>query len=621
MDIGNFDSRPASILEYIKRNPSSALSTRWVFDLPEAEQEECLVKMIENAAFPETWMVYFDYAERNRITVTDDIALEAIHSVGLDPHSAPLWLKVIDICCGEGKKRELFHMALQVPLYQQNMVYKVYRTFESDAAKRSGEKVGNHLALSDINHFSEMLKTEPRWPDRFVDSSACSSYQRNVLCSQWNILLQTLLGRCDQDSMRELHLRRAELAFRQMCSQFPNEDVCWYTYACFMAVKMNDHVQALEILKRGRASSSEVSVALWLAEPLLNRDFQLEQPLTKDKVNAQLFIQRLYANTARNLLQNKKCLRDIGKRAVAENVSDWKLYHQWASAERSVLRDQSMTSKIYERGISCVSKSPKDAILFSNEAMKYHLWRQDERQVVGYSELQIELLSTSQHDGWVRAGWNYLVNAESMIGLPSLPKTLDRRAERNNDLPYKSIIERYRVGSYIPCADRDLDWIEFVNDITRIRREEQEHIFQAVTPIKNSSISVPAPRKFVGASPDTSLWCPIEMAPKHEGVSIKDPDEIVGPRYLRGRLVYKLTLDDKTAARLRREEYMRGKREGMDEKHTPAGAAQSALQLLVERLGAKRWNETQLRLCRLVSAEWLMNTLAMGDLDLAKKKA
>nr|CCC95772.1 unnamed protein product [Trypanosoma congolense IL3000] len=618
MEDSNSDN--ASPLEYIRSNPSTALSARWVFDLPDDQQEQCVISMIQNAAFYETWMSYFEYTERKGITVTEDVALEAIHSVGLDPYSAPLWLKVINIVDNDQRKRDLFHMALQVPLYQQTAIYNAYKTFESDFAERNGGATSDMLAYAEVAHFSEILQLEPHWPDRFVDTSRCSSYHRSILCTQWNNLLQVLLSECEQDVLRDLHLRRTELAFRQMCSQFPSEDVCWHVYACFVAIMMDDRPQALEILEKGRVYTKGDSTALWLVEPILREDSSLAERMPKSKIGNQMLFQRLLAEAARDTLHIKKRLRDIGKGAVANSISDWRIYQQWASIERCVFRDSSMTSKIYERGTACVSKSFKDTVLLSNEAVRYHLWRQDERQVVGYSELQIEQLSSSRHNGLVKASWNSFVNAESAMGLPSLLKTIKRRAEQNNELSHKSIIERYRVGNYIPCSSEDLDWIEFVDDLTKTRREEQEHILHMVTPAKYVGLSIPPSDKFRGSMPDVSLWCPVALSSKFEESPIQDPEEVAGPRYLRGRLVYNVVVDEKTASRLRREELMRKNKDTCELQERLADHTQGALQILVERLNTKKLNDAQLLACRHLSPEWLMGTLARGDLDLSSKR-
>ncbi|RNF07060.1 uncharacterized protein Tco025E_07445 [Trypanosoma conorhini] len=421
---------------------------------------------------------------------------------------------------------------------------------------------------------------------------------------------------------KDLQLRRIELAFRQLCSQFAHEDVCWYAYACFVAVELKDDIQAREIVEKGLCCIGDNSIALRSLQALLSKS-ELEPDYTfKDLVKEGILLQRLCANSANESLKNRKRFRDVGKTAAANRISDWRFYHQWASAEQCVLKDAQMASKVYERGMSCAAKSLKDAVLLSNEAVKHHLWRQDEREVLGYSERQIELLSSTQHEGLIRASWNQLVHVESILGLPSLPKTLKRRAEHCGGVARKSVIERYRVGNYIPCSDEDLDWLEYVDDLFKARKEEQEPVFEGVTPLKHMTLATDTMSHLIPLLPDASLWTTFEMCPNRERSSgTEDADEIVGSRTLRGRLVYKLKIDDKTEARLKREAQLRHEKENKDVGSKTLKGPHTALQALVERLEAKNWNATQLRMCRVLNAEWLMSTLTHGELDLRKRRS
>ncbi|RNF07061.1 uncharacterized protein Tco025E_07446 [Trypanosoma conorhini] len=115
MEVHSDDECPLLLGEYIRSNPSSAISARWVFELPDEEQGDCVAKMVENAVYQETWLSYFKYAAKKEIPVTEEIALEAIHSVGLDPYSAPLWLKVVELCSNEEKKRKYFNWRCECP--------------------------------------------------------------------------------------------------------------------------------------------------------------------------------------------------------------------------------------------------------------------------------------------------------------------------------------------------------------------------------------------------------------------------------------------------------------------------------------------------------------------------
>ncbi|EAN82522.1 hypothetical protein, conserved, partial [Trypanosoma cruzi] len=170
MELYSDDNCPLFLSEYIRSNPSSAISARWVSKLTDEEQGDCIAKMVESAVYQETWLSYFEYAEKKEISVTDEISLEAIRAVGLDPYSASLWLKVIELCSNEEKKRELFQLALRVPLYQQGLVYKAYKNFESEVAKQSGHSISSFPSLSEVMQYSKILETEPVWPDRFVTS-------------------------------------------------------------------------------------------------------------------------------------------------------------------------------------------------------------------------------------------------------------------------------------------------------------------------------------------------------------------------------------------------------------------------------------------------------------------
>ncbi|EAN85196.1 hypothetical protein C3747_107g90 [Trypanosoma cruzi] len=621
MELYSDDNCPLFLSEYIRSNPSSAISARWVFKLTDEEQGDCIAKMVESAVYQETWLSYFEYAEKKEISVTDEISLEAIRAVGLDPYSASLWLKVIELCSNEEKKRELFQLALRVPLYQQGLVYKAYKNFESEVAKQSGHSISSFPSLSEVMQYSKILETEPVWPDRFVDVQTANRARKDAVIAQWNSLLNFMFEKYEECLIsKDLYLRRIELAFRQLCSQFSHEDICWYAYACFVAVDLKDEIQAREIVEKGRCLIGDNSIALRSLDALLSNSDLESVNRFNDILNKGIFLQRLYANAANASLQNRKRFRDVGKIAAANSLSDWRIYHQWAFAEQCVLSDIQMAARVYERGISCAANSLKDAVLLSNEAVKYHLWQQNEREVLGYAERQIELLSSTQHEGFIRASWNQLVHAESILGLPSLTKTLRRRAERCVDFARKSIIERYRVGNYIPCSDEELDWLEYVDDLFKARKEEQEPVFEGVTPLKHLTLSTDLTSYPDPVLPDVSLWSTFEMCPNREHSSgAEDSDEVVGSRTLRGRLVYKLKIDEKTVARLKREAQLRQEEnKGVDSK--ALNGPHTALQALVEKLESKRWNASQLKMCRILNAEWLMNTLTHGELDLRKRR-
>ncbi|ESL11045.1 hypothetical protein TRSC58_01214 [Trypanosoma rangeli SC58] len=471
--------------------------------------------------------------------------------------------------------------------------------------------------------YSKILEIEPSWPDRFVDVQTTKSDRRDAVIVQWNSLLQFMVEKYEEFHLpKDLQLRRIELAFRQLCSQFSHADVCWYAYACFAAVDLNDDMQAREIVEKGLCCVGDNSIALCSLKALLSKSGLESENTLKNLLKEGILVQRLYANTANESLKNRKRFRDVGKTAVANCISDWIFYHQWASAEQCVLKDMQMASKVYERGMSCAAKSLKDVVLLSNEAVKHHLWRRDERGVLGYAERQIELLSSSHHEGLIRASWNQLVHAESILGLPSLPKTLRRRAEHCVDVASKSVIERYHVGNYIPCSDEDLDWLEYINDLFKARKEEQEPVFEGVTPLKHRTIATDLMTRSSPVLPDTDLWSSFEMCPNRDNSSAaEDADEIVGSRTLRGRLVYKLKIDDRTEARLKREAQFRQEKKVKDMGSKSLKGPHSALQALVERLKAKNWNATQVRMCLILNAEWLMNTLTHGELDLRRRRS
>nr|CCC54218.1 conserved hypothetical protein [Trypanosoma vivax Y486] len=307
MELDDNEEHDDSLVEFIRTNPSSAISARYVKLLRTEEKEECIMTMIENAAYQETWMSYFDYTENKGIVVSDEIAFEAVNDVGLDPCSAPLWLRVIHLCSDDTKKRELFHLALRLPLYQQYEIYKAYKSFEADVAKSDEQTSNSCLAFSEVIPYTDILKNEPIWPDRFVNVATCDELQRSNLCLQWNLLLPVLLDNCEKrDEFHDVNIRRAELALRQLCSQFAFEDVSWYVYATFVAVVMDDKKQASDILRRGKVTIANASIGLCICDAVLNQLDHVGDKVEKQTVNYQLFLQRLYANTANDSLQSRK---------------------------------------------------------------------------------------------------------------------------------------------------------------------------------------------------------------------------------------------------------------------------------------------------------------------------
>ncbi|EPY25223.1 hypothetical protein STCU_06781 [Strigomonas culicis] len=151
------------VKEYIDAHPSSALSAGYVFELDSEEQKEYIVKITNDAVYCDSWEAYFLFAHEHQIPISEEVALEAVQSVGLDPLSVPLWLEAIECCPTAERKRELYHLALGIPLYKSDALYRGYKQLEED------EHGVVDFTEANSRDVASLLAKEAPWPDRYTE--------------------------------------------------------------------------------------------------------------------------------------------------------------------------------------------------------------------------------------------------------------------------------------------------------------------------------------------------------------------------------------------------------------------------------------------------------------------
>lgn len=598
--------------EFARLYPKSAISARLVLTLDSNEQRDLVVSLIDDAVYCESWEAYFEFAERSNVIITEDVAMAAVQAVGLDPLSAPLWIKAALCCETPDARRSVFEFGLSVPLYGWRRLFAVYREHCP-----IHEENQHDLSEADCERVATVLAAET-WPDRYarLDTDGEAEEVRQA----YDRLIEAMLATLETPAIaQELQMRRIELAMRQMCTQLPGDDSCWYQYALFQLRLLEDAEGAKKTLSSALPSAGS-SLALEslssVVDGALGASSGDAEPGTLSAV-AVLVWQRRAAEdlVAGGVSKDRiRALRAAGKAAAQQGLGDWKIFSQWRCAEDVAARDSKMAERVFENGMICCSHSPSDAVLLGSEAAQYHLLLRHERETLGYAEQQIEQQSSLHHRGRIMASWNNLVRIESLLGL-SFSKAAKRRGEAFPQSRITTFMEHCRVGDYLPCSRRTFQWVRFAEDFNVDKASVEETPFHGVVPPRNAGMATKRPRAVDCETPDDSVWdeyvAPPNCLPSPDE---ENPDEVTGARELRGKLVYRVKVDARTAARCRREERTRQRSRAGEEAAERGGA----LGVLLRRVRSLSVSPVQTKRLQTISADWLIRVLTAAELDLER---
>ncbi|KAG5485439.1 hypothetical protein LSCM1_07523 [Leishmania martiniquensis] len=600
------------VKEFVQRFPKSALSAKLALSLEGADQRNLVLLLIDEAVYCDAWEAYFEFAERSKVAITEEVALAAVQVVGLDPLSAPLWVKAAACCESLASRRSLYEFGLSVPLHGWQQLFEEYRRcIDSDEG-------GHAISEAECRCVSSVLSAES-WPDRYAKVEAAAEAEEIRLA--WLNLISTMLKSLDSGAIdRDLQLRRIDLAMRQMCTQLPGDDSCWYQHALFQLRILEDADGAKKTIASGIAAAGP-SFGLENIAAVLDDASNISSSIgtsSGDVLSATkvLVQQRRAAEELASTGITKegvRALRSVGKSAAQQGLGDWKIFSQWRSAEDMAARDTKMAVKVLENGMICCSHSPIDALLLGSEAAQYHLLQRHERETLGYAEQQIEQQSGLHHRGKIMASWNNLVRIESLLGL-SFSKAATRRAELFPQSRIATFMEHSRVGDYLPCDRNTFRWVRFIEDFNMDKASVEETPFHGIVPPRNKAVAVKHGLVVECETPDDLQWEPFVPPPSCLPSREEDnPDEVTGARELRGKLVYRVKVDPRTAARCQREKAAR-QRSKMGEEAERGGA----LGALLQRSRAVNLTVGQTKRLQSISADWIVHVLTASELDLER---
>ncbi|GET86241.1 hypothetical protein, conserved [Leishmania tarentolae] len=599
--------------EFVQRFPKSALSAKLVLSLETTEQRDCIVSLIEDAVYCDSWEAYFDFAERNGVVITEDVALAAVQAVGLDPLSAPLWARAAVCCESVESRKSLYEFGLSVPLRGWQLLFEEYRRCTD------GNVDENVLSESECCCVSNVLTGE-KWPDRYAKLDT-EAEAEDVRQGWLDLISSMLMGLAGTPISKDLQVRRIELAMRQMCAQLPGDDSCWYQLALFQLRILEDIEAARRTVASGIAAAGS-SFALENMASVVDgvaSASESSSSLSTDVLTAiRALIQQRRA--AEELIsdgitkERVRALRSVGKAAAQQGLDDWKIFSQWRCAEDMAAQDTKMAAKVLENGMICCSHSPTDALLLGSEAAQYHLLQRHEREALGYAEQQIEQQAGLHHRGKIMASWNNLVRIENLLGL-SFSKASKRRAELFPQSRISLFMENCRVGDYLPCDKNTFEWVRFVEDYQVDKASVEETPFQGIAPPRSKAVAIKRMLQVECEMPEDSQWEPLVPTPSClPSREEENPDDVIGPRELRGKLVYRVKVDARTAARCQREKATR-ERSKMGVKDVERGGALGAL---MRRVCPVNLTVGQTKRLQSVSTDWIVRILTVSELDLER---
>lgn len=585
---------------FVVEHPTHPLSAKLFFCLSPDDQERLIVSIVENAAFSDSWITYFTYAAAAQAKVSRDVAFEAVRHVGLDPFSAQLWITAASICESAEDARELYQLGLSVPLFEWDALYRAYCNFEVENNNAPPKLVGHFPFLQD-----------ERWPSRYAPNKTKDDL--GELFHSWQLLIQNLgeslqTKRVDFD----MQCRRIDVAFRQMCIHLPQCDSCYYQYALFQVKLLNDNSGAIETLRTGLEKVNSESFSLQNLLHVLCEG-NLPEPLCSDTIKVLAPMRALGEKITKSESSEQlvKDLRSLGKRAASSGLGDWKVYSQWFEMEHLICKDSRMASVVLKNGGLCCSRGEDDGTLLANEALSFHLSQRNETETRGCSEHLVDLSRKCKNYGTSTEAWNTLLKTENLLN-SFVSSESRRRKELGDRSEIESFMDRYRVGIFAPCSAYAAKWFKFTQDFQTSWNHEHNAAYDCEIPSSGKAISFASRAVEPYVMPQ---WSGPRFAAKSDGRKIpdsNDPDEIVGPRSFRGRLIYHLKVNKMTAFRVRKEQKIsdpRKKRATEGLKDSPIGHLVHGLkQIVVDTEHPKRQKK--------VSFQWLADFLSRSELEL-----
>eukprot|EP00796_Vickermania_ingenoplastis_P000703 gene703-382_t len=545
-----------------------------LFELPLQDQSEFILSLIENAAYCESWEAYFDFLESSGATLTSDIAYEAVRSVGPDPMSASLWIRAASTCEQETDTRTIYQLGLSVPLFDWNVLYSSYLEFE---------KLHDQAPVKPIiNPYPTVA--EEHWPCRYTLVE--SEEQGNDIYQEWQVLLQHMSESLSNGSIvKDMQCSRLDLAFRQMCIQLPQMDVCYYQYALFQVTTLKDTQSALNTIQMGLAKAG-CSFALSNLQVVLQEGGH--EIKTDDGTFLWLSSMRISSEKIQEAGPSKEMVRGLrktGKTAASQGVGDWKVYSQWYAAEHLAVKDARMASEVLEKGSICCSSNTLDSIMLKSEAVSFHLVQCNETETRGFAEQLVEVSRQSKEHGTLLEAWNTLGKTEDLLG-----SSVETR--RCKEFSHRSFVDafldRYRVGVYSPCSAYAAQWLALSRDFQSSCNHDYHTMYDEMTPASKKAISFrKLARECVEVEPDHVCWDSFVREDSSPVPDAANPDEVVGPRsnqHNRGRLMYHIQVDDPTSSRAKKQQRLMVSRKSqltVTERHSPMWRLIQKLQRVV----------------------------------------
>lgn len=589
---------------FIARNPSHPQSSNLIFELPESERHELILSLIQDAAFCDSWEAYFNFSFASNIQLQSDVAFEAVQSVGVDPMSARMWILAASICDTDSDASEIYQLGLTVPLFEWDLLFASYASFEED----------KEIVSSFHNPFLHLY--EEKWPDRYVFPET-EEIQLNFF-DQWQSLLEKLVDELDKEVVeRQLQLRRIDIAFRQMCVQLPEWDVCYFQYAWYQVKEFGDTESAVATLKFGLEKVKESFGLRNLLRVLeASPHGELDDAL---KQNTLASMRMVAEGALRNGITKDatRQLRALGKTAAGSGVCDWKLYSEWFQAERLVFNDSRMAAKVLENGSICCLESSNDFILLSNEALSHHCIQRNETGARASTEQLLQMSKKSKDEGKLLESWNTLSKTERNLGLLSVAE--DRRCNEFSRRGYlDAFLDQYRVGTLSPCSSTCCNWLKFVRDFKNSWNREYNSLYNDRVSSDRVSISfrpLKSSFEFPPVLPEVESWDDFSCTGEASIPEADNPDEVFGPRSYRGRLIYHIQLDEGIAARVKHQEKLRAAKKG----DILSSQRDSPIHRLAQKLKIIRWTPEHTNLEAGISFSWLQRVLS-NELNLQVRK-
>ena len=595
------------------------------------DMQEALKALLPSAAYFETWLAYFDFVESRGGQPTADVVVQAASQVGADPLSAELWIRLIAYADHDrALKRELLHSAVQTPLHVSHRIFALFS--ENEKAYREANVRDDVTAALSLQHqrASQQLRREPPWGNRNAEIAEGDHRGTQQLLAEWNTALRHMFT-----DLREkaygldplIQLQRIDLAFRQVRAQLPFVESCWVEHARFTSTCMSDAESARQIVAAGAAACG--------GRPMLSvgaQAFALDMgvdlgTLTDITVHQRAKINRL--DKVPPPAEAKKQFRDVGKQAEAAKVSAAPVYAQWAMVENGVLQDYSMAAKVFERGALRTSESIDDFAAVCRAAVAFHTGRAQETEVQQYGERWVAAAGSAQSNGLLHGAWQRLVRAEMDLHGGAVD-AIQQREQQALHLPacsYEQFLARHSAGNLFPATDDELRFVQFLSDVEIGTMDDTDFLPTSFRRASRWNIGHDVALPSLSASPFVSVnlgsdqWVPLRMPANPVPLcSLPSPDDVCGPRHLRGQLVGRLEISRSLQLKVAKDKRRRQRCAAASANITQTSLLPRSLTRLVEALQEPIYHPQQLQACRLIDVQWLFGNLTQSDLALGAGK-